>query len=187
MARVRAGDEPAFATLFDRYERRAYRMAYSIASDVGRAEEIVQEAFVAVWCSRSTYRPDQGTVGAWLITIVHHRAIDAVRRSAREERRRADEGLMDQLPAGGKRFEQHVVDRETAAQLRSKLAYLPAAQREVITLAYFGELSTPEIACALQLPLGTIKSRMRLGLEKLRVALAPAEDIGHGTGLQSAA
>lgn len=170
MARVQADDPFAFAALYDRFGRRAYTVAYMVSRDRSRSEEIVQEAFLSVWRARAVYTPRRGTVAAWLMGTVRHRAIDALRRHHRHDHRRADgDGIDDSLEAPGD-VEEEVVERDEAARLRSTLARLPDAQREVITLAYFGQLSTSEIADELSLPLGTVKGRMRLGLTKLRNA-----------------
>lgn len=168
MERVQADDADAFAVLFDRLGARAYRVAFVLAHERTRAEDIVQEAFLSVWRNRAAYDPQRGAVGAWTTGIVRNRAIDSARRNGRHDRRRADEEGLDtgrQAPGG---VEVTVGERDEAARLRGVLARLPEAQRDVIALAYFGELSTTEIASELSLPLGTVKGRIRLGLEKLR-------------------
>ncbi len=174
MRRVQADDPEAFGALYDRFGARAYRVAGTTTRDATRVEDIVQEAFLSVWRSRARYRPAYGSVGGWIMGIVRNRAIDAHRRHGRHDRRRAsDEGLEERLAAVDD-VEASAGERDTAAQLRATLARLPAAQSEVIALAYFGELSTTEIADELALPLGTVKGRMRLGLDKLRRELAEA-------------
>ena len=173
MLRVQAGDSDAFGALYDRLGTRAYRLAYSIARDDSRAEDIVQEAFMSVWRSRARYQPEAGSVVGWVLGTVRHRAIDAVRVHGRHDSRRADDEQLDEtVPAPGS-LEDTAVERDQAAQLRDTLARLPAAQRDVIALAYFGELSASEIADELSLPLGTVKGRMRLGLTKLRAGTDP--------------
>ena len=168
MRRAQSGDSDAFGVLYDRLGTRAYRLAYAIARDDSRAEDIVQEAFMSVWRSRASYRPEAGSVVGWVLGTVRHRAIDAVRVHSRHDSRRAyDDQLDQQVPEPGN-LEETAAERDQAAQLRDTLARLPAAQRDVITLAYFGELSASEIADELSLPLGTVKGRMRLGLNKLR-------------------
>ncbi len=169
MLRVQADDRDAFVALFDRFGGRAYRVAYTIARNDTRAEDIVQEAFLSIWRNRARYVPQRGSVIAWVIGIVRNRALDSARRNGRHDTRRADDGqIHERLQAPGS-LEQSAAEREEAAQLRGVLAQLPAAQREVIVLAYFGELSAPEIAGELSIPLGTVKGRMRLGLDKLRI------------------
>ena len=170
MRRVQADDQAAFGALYDRFGTKAYRVAFSVARDRPRAEDIVQEAFLSVWRSRAGYRPELGTVVGWIMHTVRNRAIDSLRRNGRHDDRRApggDQEIDDRLIAPGS-VEDTVGERDQAARLRRTLARLPAAQRDVIALAYFGELSTSEIARQLSLPLGTVKGRMRLGLDKLR-------------------
>lgn len=167
MLLVQTDEVDAFEVLFDRFALRAYRVAHAIARNDARTEDIVQDAFLSIWRTRASYRPERGTVVAWLMGIVRNRAIDSLRLNVRHDIRRADEGLIDQRTHSCAP-EHTVAERDQAAHLRSIMAQLPDAQRDVIALAYFGELSTTEIAGELSLPLGTVKGRMRLGLEKLR-------------------
>lgn len=170
MERVTVGDEAALAGLYDRYGRRAYRLARSICRDAERAEDAVQEAFVSVWRCPTGFDPDRGVVGAWLLTVVRNRAVDASRR----ERTHADrQASLDGLAELGAEHDvaHDAVARVEAAELRGLLEELPDGQREVIALAFFGELTHREIAEHLALAPGTVKGRMRLGLQKLRVAM----------------
>ena len=157
----------AFEELYDRYCDRAYRVARSICRDAGRAEEAVQETFIALWRNPGSYRASRGTVAAWLMTVARNRAIDVARRDRFYVDRRVDFNVI----------ELHRARVDTPAQLealdesehmRGLLAQLPDTQREVIVLAFFGELTHAEIATHLGLPSGTVKGRMRLGLTKLR-------------------
>ena len=176
MRRVQADDPDAFAMLYDRFAARAYGVAFSVGRDDARAEDVVQDAFLSVWTARQRYRPERGTVVAWILGTVRNRAIDSLRRNRRHDDRRAGLDMIEErVPAPGN-VEEEAGERDQAAQLRSTLARLPAAQRDVITLAYFGELSTIEIAEELALPLGTVKGRMRLGLHKLRADELPEPD-----------
>lgn len=170
MVRVQADDPDAFGALYDRFGTRAYRVAYAISRDGTRAEDIVQEAFLSVWRSRAAYQPQRGTVTGWVMGTVRNRAIDSFRRNGPHDSRRAGEDHIDERLQAPGSLEETTGERDQAARLRGVLGQLPAAQREVIALAYFGELSTTEIASELSLPLGTIKGRMRLGLQKLRTA-----------------
>ena len=170
MRRIASGSVEAFEELYDRYCARAYRVAWSICHDDGRAEDAVQEGFMSIWRGRTAYQPGRGTVAAWLLTAVRYRAIDVARRDHKHSARRASEDTLDAHPASGSIGEQ-TVTRDEADRLRYLLAQLPDAQREVITLAYYGQLSHTEIATALELPTGTIKGRMRLGLQKLRAGI----------------
>lgn len=167
MRRVQADDTEAFAALYDRFSSRAFWLARASTRDAARVEDIVQEAFLSVWRNRARYQPAYGSVAGWIMGVVRNRAIDVHRTQVRHDTRRADEEHIDDRPAATS-VEESIGERDEAARLRAALARLPAAQREVITLAYFGELSTTEIAEELSLPVGTVKSRMRLGLDKLR-------------------
>ena len=170
VARVADGDVDAFEHLYDRYAARAYRVARSISRDDGRAEDAVQEAFLAVWRAREAYRPELGTVAAWILTTVRHRAIDLARRNGKHASRRADSDLLPSQPASDDVAAEAMASAD-APRLRALLEQIPEAQREVIVLAYYGQLSHVEIADHLDLPPGTVKGRMRLGLQKLRVDL----------------
>lgn len=171
MSRVKAGDIDAFEELYERYCDRAYRVARSVCHDEGRAEDAVQEAFLSVWSGRAAYRAERGSVAAWLLTTVRYRAIDIARRDHTHASRRADESTLDAHSAPGSSVASLGISRADAGRLRALLTGLPDPQREVITLAFYGELSHSEIAGALQLPPGTVKGRMRLGLKKLRTGI----------------
>jgi RNA polymerase sigma-70 factor (ECF subfamily) len=166
MAKVSAGSRDSFVDLYDRYYDRAYRVARAVCRDDDRGQEAVQDGFLAVWNSRASYSQQQGTVAAWVLTVVRYRAIDIARRNRRHASRRASQDQLELRSAEDDPFE--AVARHDAGQrLRISVAMLPDAQAEVITLAYYGELSHTEIAAHLGLPTGTVKGRMRLGLQKL--------------------
>jgi RNA polymerase sigma-70 factor, ECF subfamily len=171
MSLVQADDSEAFKALFDRFAARAYRVAYAIARDRNRAQDVVQDAFLAIWRTRATYQTERGTVCAWTLGIVRHRAIDSLRRELRHETRRAGQDHLDESIRSAHCVGDAIAEREQAARLRACMARLPPSQREVIALAYFGELTSTEIAGELSLPLGTVKGRKRLGLDKLRSAM----------------
>ena len=170
MAQVKAGDLDALAELYDRYTGPAYRLALSVCHDCVRAEDAVQEAFVSIWRSRATYRRGRSPVAPWLLTIVRHRAIDAGRRNDKHASRSAGDGRLERH-ASSQDVAAAVEEMADAERLRGLLAQLPEAQREVITLAFYGQMTHSEIAEHLDLPSGTVKGRMRLGLEKLRVSV----------------
>lgn len=173
MLRVQADDSAAFGELYDRLAARAFRVADAIARDPARTGDMVEEAFLAVWRSRARFRPEHGTVAAWVMGTVRHRAIEAPRQQDRHDRRRTDDEHIDErVPAPGG-VEDRNGEHDEAARVRTTLARLPAAQRDVIALAYFGELSTTEIARELSLPLGTVTGRIRLGLDQLRDDATP--------------
>jgi RNA polymerase sigma-70 factor, ECF subfamily len=164
---VKAGDAAAFALLYDRHSRAAYGLAYRILGEATAAEDVVQEAFLTVWRQAATYGPERGTVRAWLLAIVHHRAIDHVRRrSYREERQQALDAVADP-PDSADTWEQARQSVE-GQHVREALEHLPPDQRRSITLAYFGGYTHDEIARLLGVPLGTVKGRLRIGLQKMR-------------------
>ncbi len=174
MARLQAGSSDAFEALYDRYRDRSYRVARSVCHDGGRSDDAVQEAFISIWRRGDTYRAQQGTVAAWLLAVVRNRAIDIVRRHDRHAARRADDNLLDDHPAPDDVAAQ-VAARADAGLLQPLIAQIPVTQREVIMLAFYGGLSHTEIAAHLELPPGTVKGRMRLGMSKLRDELNRTE------------
>jgi RNA polymerase sigma factor (sigma-70 family) len=170
VALVAREDEDALAELYDRVGRIAYGLALRILRDESHAEDAVQEAFLQVWRSAATFRPERAKASTWVLTLVHRRAVDLVRR---EERRQAD-ALTDDAAAGVESAEQ----TDEAAWLRferervqTALKQLPDLQREALELAYYGGFSQSELAERLGVPLGTIKSRMFAGLARLRELL----------------
>lgn len=172
---VARGDNQAFIALYDLYNRLAFGLAYRVLGDSASAEEAVQDAFMQVWGRAGSFE-DRGSanVRGWLLTIVHHRAIDTLRRSSRHDQRATtlDEHL--ELRALGDTWDD-VAQQLTTDEIRLALDDLPDDQRRAIELAYFGGLSQREIAEREATPLGTVKGRMRLGLNKLRTVLTVAE------------
>jgi RNA polymerase sigma-70 factor, ECF subfamily len=168
MSLVRRGDARAFELIYDRHSGPAFSLAYRIVGSRNSAEDVVQEAFLSLWRSGARYDRARGSVRTWVLGIVHHRAIDGLRRNAVHDRRRAsDEGIEERFEAR-ERTEMEVARRDEAHSIRVAMDKLPAEQSHVIELAYFGGFSQTEIAAMLQTPLGTVKGRMRLALEKLR-------------------
>jgi RNA polymerase sigma-70 factor (ECF subfamily) len=175
MQLVQRGQAAAFEVIYERHSRAAFSLAYRMAGSRGVAEDVVQEAFLSIWRSGARYERMRGSVRTWVLGIVHHRAIDALRRSFVHERRRAsDEGLEETLETG-ERTDVEAARHEEAATVRAALGRLPADQSQVIELAYFGGFTHTEIAEMLETPVGTIKGRMRLGLEKMRHALGAGQ------------
>lgn len=170
------GDSGAFMALYDRHSRFAFGLAYRVLGEASIAEEAVQDAFMQVWNRAATFE-DRGdaNVRGWLLTIVHHRAIDAHRRVARHSDRTTTLDDRLDLRAIGGTWED-VSARLTAEEMREALDDLPEDQRRAIELAYFGGLTQREIADRESMPLGTVKGRMRLGLNKLRTLLTVAEN-----------
>jgi RNA polymerase sigma-70 factor (ECF subfamily) len=167
LARVKEGDTDAFALLYDRYCARAFRVARAVCRDRGQAEDAVQEGFLSLWRSRDTYQPQAAGAAAWIMSIVRHRAIDVLRRNRQQVVRQASDESLERLPAADDVAGQTIAQTD-ASDLRRLFAALPDAQREVIALAFYGQLSHSEISEHLDLPPGTVKGRMRLGLQKLR-------------------
>ena len=171
MQLVRRGQAAAFEVIYERHSQAAFSLAYRMAGSRGVAEDVVQEAFLNIWRSGARYERARGSVRTWLLGIVHHRAIDALRRSFVHEKRRAsDEGIAETLETG-ERTDMEAARSEEAATVRKALLGLPPEQVQVIELAYFGGFTHTEIAEMLETPIGTVKGRMRLGLEKMRHAL----------------
>ena len=173
VALVARSDEVALAELYDRFGRIAYGLAVRVVRDQALAEDAVQEAFLAVWRGAERFMPERAKAGAWIMTLVHRRAVDLVRR---EERRRADP-LEDTAVAG---LEGSAEDlawlRFERERVQDALRQLPDQQREAIELAYYGGFTQSELAERLGQPLGTIKSRMFAGLTRLHELLeAPAK------------
>ena len=173
MSLVAKGQARAFETIYERHCGAAFSLAYRMCGKRALAEDVAQEAFLSIWRSGGRYDRARGSVRTWVLGIVHNRAIDALRRSVVHERRRAsDEGIEERFEAR-ERTEVEAARREEAETIRGMLDTLPDEQSRVIELAYFGGFTHSEIAEMLGAPIGTVKGRMRLGLEKLRGQLAP--------------
>jgi len=170
---VQDGNPRAFEMLYDRHGGAGFSLAYRMVGDRVTAEDVAQEAFLSIWRSRDRYQPDRGSVRTWVLGIVHHRAIDALRRNLVHERRRSSaEGIEERHEAPEReRTDVEAARREEAQHVRAALGELPDEQNRVIELAYFGGFSHSQIAAMLDMPIGTVKGRMRLGLEKLRKGL----------------
>jgi RNA polymerase sigma factor (sigma-70 family) len=177
MARVRLRDEDAFRGLFQRYAPTAKALAQRVVRQSHLAEEIVQEAFLAVWRDPTAYDEARGSVKSWLMGMVHHRAVDLVRREE-SQRRRAEASIAEAAEVNVDHADE-VVDRlglpEERRAVRSALDELPGEQRQVLEMMYFDGLSQSQIAERTGIPLGTVKSRTLLGLRRLRTALAGVE------------
>ena len=175
MQLVQRGDPRAFELVYDRHSGAAFSLAYRMVGRGNVAEDVVQEAFLSIWRSGARYERARGSVRTWVLGIVHHRAIDQLRRSSVHDKRRAsDEGIEERFESR-ERTEGEAARREEAATIRSAMDTLPADQSHVIELAYFGGFTHTEIAEILGAPVGTVKGRMRLGLEKLRNQLRMLE------------
>jgi RNA polymerase sigma-70 factor (ECF subfamily) len=172
---IASGSVDALEEIYRRYGPRALRVARTVCRDECRAEEAVQDAFSSVWRSQAgAYRSQRGTVAAWLMAVVRYRALDAERRNVKHATHRAEEAMIAFQLAPGDLGEQQAA-RADAAGLQAVIKRLPYLQREVITLAFYGQLTHAEIAARLELPSGTVKGRMRLGLQKLRADIEQVE------------
>ena len=173
VSRIERRDADALAALYDRYAARVNGLASRILGDTGDAEEIVQEVFLYAWRSAASYDGARGTVLAWLLVAARSRAIDRLRarRPGGRERTRPLDDAPE--PASAEDVEAGVEGRRWEAICRAAVAELPAEQREALELAYFGGLTQQEIAAKTATPLGTIKTRVRLGLMKLRERIRP--------------
>jgi RNA polymerase sigma-70 factor (ECF subfamily) len=169
---MQRGDQAAVTALYDRHGGAAYGLAFRITGDGTLAEDVVQEAFLSVWRQCGRFDPGRGQVRSWLLTIVHHKAVDAVRRRAgRPERALPEEPEVFQSDHG--RPEEIAEMSMDAAAVREAVALVPEEQKQTIMMAYFEGLTHVEIAERMQVPLGTVKSRLRIGLEKMREYLRP--------------
>jgi RNA polymerase sigma-70 factor (ECF subfamily) len=166
-------DAEAFEVFYDRHGGAAYSLAYRILGERGAAEDCVQEAFISIWRTGGRFDPTRGSVRSWTLSIVRNRAIDVLRSRAGKAPKLTfdDEEILESRPSG-ELTEEEAMRHETATEVRGALSQLPDEQSKVIQLAYFGGFSQSEIAAMLNLPLGTVKGRMRLGLEKIRGELA---------------
>ena len=172
VALLARGDEGALAELYDRFGAVAYGLALRVVRDAALAEDAVQEAFLVVWRTASRFVAERAKARTWILTLVHRRAVDLVRR---EQTRRTDP-LPDQPDHGGRTAEEEAWLRLERARVQEALKRLPDQQREAIELAYYGGFTQSELADRLGEPLGTVKSRMFTGLSRLRDLL---EETGH--------
>jgi RNA polymerase sigma-70 factor (ECF subfamily) len=177
MALVQKGDAQAFELVYDRHCGAAFSLAYRMCGRRATAEDVLQEAFLALWRSGARYDRTRGSVRNWILRIVHNRAVDALRRGVvRERDLDHEEGILERQP-GAERTDEQALQREQSREVQGVLRELPREQSHVIELAYFGGFTHTEIASMLQMPIGTVKGRIRLGLAKQRVALADGAEV----------
>ena len=165
---VGRGDDDALGVLYNRFGRLAYRLAYRVLRDQTLAEDAVQEAFLAVWRSADGYKRERAKPSTWILTVVHRRSVDLVRR---EDRRRGEPLERAPEPTSAPADEDATL-RDRRAAVQAALTELPGEQRQALELAYYGGLTQSELAERLGVPLGTVKSRMFAGLGRLRELLA---------------
>ena len=185
--RVVAGDQQALGELYDRWSKPAFSLARRVCADEGLAEDVVQEVFIAFWREPGRFDPARGAFSSWLLTLVHHKAVDAVRRESAIRRRTvpAAEDGEEWSVAPGPGADQAALGAVVAGQVRDALGRLPNEQREALALAYYGGYTQREVATLTGVPLGTVKSRMFTGVQRLRSVLGPllgevASDFGGG-------
>jgi RNA polymerase sigma factor (sigma-70 family) len=161
---VARGDDAALAELYDRYSRSAYGLALRVLRDGALAQDAVQEGFLAVWRNAGRFDAERAKPSTWILTLVHRRAVDLVRR---EQRRRGDP--LESAPmASGEDTSEEAALRERRRAVQAALGQLPELERQALELAYYGGLTQSELAEQLRIPIGTVKSRMFSGLRRLR-------------------
>ncbi|MDT7712915.1 MAG: hypothetical protein QOG46_1604 [Pseudonocardiales bacterium] len=172
--RLKEADGAALSQLYQRFGRPCYSLARRICADEGLAEDVVQEVFLTLWRDPSRFDPSRGGFATWLLTLIHHKAVDAVRRESTIRRRMvaAPEAGEDWSPTPVPGADQAAMARVAASQVRAALHRLPLEQRQVLALAYFGGHTQREIAVLTSVPLGTVKSRMFTAVQRLRSLLA---------------
>ncbi len=175
LARAAAGDDDALGELYDRFGGAAFGLALRVLRDRALAEDAVQEAFIAVWRHGGRYSAARGSARTWILTLVHRRAVDLVRRQERQPAAVADPEPDEAAVGGG--ADDAAVSRDERARVQAALARLPRDQRIALELAYYGGLTQSQLAERLGEPVGTIKSRMFHGLRQLRTMLASDEGV----------
>lgn len=168
---VGRGCEEALEMLYSRYGSGCYGMARRVLGDEGLAQDTVQEVFLALWRSPERYDPSRGGFGSWVLSMTHHKAVDAVRREDRHRRRRASAEVLEHHLSDAPDLADETWSGMRAERVRAALKELPAPQREALALAYFGGHTQSEIAGLTDTPLGTVKTRMLSGMRKLALTL----------------
>jgi RNA polymerase sigma-70 factor (ECF subfamily) len=171
--RVAAGDQSALATLYDATNRFIYSLILRVLGDMGSAEEVLIDVYTQLWRQAANYDANRGAPLAWMATIARSRAIDRLRSSWQDQHRKESLDVLGDAPANAASPEESAAASERQRFVREALNLLTPEQRRVIELAYYSGLSHSEIAEKLNQPLGTVKTRTRLGMMKLREALAP--------------
>ena len=178
MHRIRSGDRTAVDDLYERFRRPAFALARRILNDDVLAEDVLQEVFLSVWRDPAAFDRGRGSVASWLLAVVHHKAVDAVRREESQRRRQAqaEDALALDAPTATRDVEEDAWSRVVAEQVRAAMGLLSQPQREALTLAYYGGYTQREVAAITGTPLGTVKTRMLAGMRRLK------QELGGGAG-----
>jgi len=173
LRRVAAGDRGAVDDLYQRFRRPAFALARRVLADDVLAEDVLQDVFLGIWRDPGAFDGARGSVASWLLTMVHHKAVDAVRREESHRRRttRAEEDMALSAPGQTSDVEDDAWERMEAGRVRNALRALPDPQREALTLAYYGGYTQREVAALTGTPLGTVKTRMLAGMRRLKDTL----------------
>ena len=171
VARVTEGDGGALEALYGRYGRPCYSLARRILADEQLAQDVVQEVFLTVWRDAHRFDPAKGGFSSWLLSMTHHKAVDAVRREENHRKRRTTDELLDDRVGDAPQLEEEVWSTIRRERVRAAMQTLPLPQREALVLAYFGGYTQREIAGLTGTPLGTVKTRMLVGMKRLKSGL----------------
>ena len=184
LRRIATGDPRAVDDLYDRFRRPAFALARRILADDTLAEDVLQEVFLTVWRDPGAFDGRRGSFASWLLAMVHHKAVDAVRREESQRRRQglAEEDMALQEPLSARDVEDEAWSRALAARVRTALQDLPETQREALTLAYYGGYTQREVAALTGAPLGTVKTRMLAGMRRMREGLGAGAPLGSPGG-----
>lgn len=168
MELVAKNDADAFEVVLERHADAVYALIYRMCGRAALADDVAQEIFLTLWRRAATYDRNRGGVRTWALGVAHNRTIDVLRRDGVHSRRRADDDALEETLIAAEATEEQAMNNFASGEVRGALNELPGEQRRVIDLAYFGGFTQNEIAQMLELPLGTVKGRMRLGLDRLR-------------------
>lgn len=171
VARVTEGDGGALEALYGRYGRACYSLARRILADEQYAQDAVQEVFLTVWRDAHKFDPAKGGFSSWLLSMTHHKAVDAVRREENHRKRRSSDELLEERAGEAQHLEDEVWSTIRRERVRAAMQTLPLPQREALVLAYFGGYTQREIAGLTNTPLGTVKTRMLVGMQRLKGGL----------------
>ena len=182
LRRIAAGDAGAVDDLYERFRRPAFALARRILADDTLAEDVLQDVFLSVWRDPGAFDGRRGSFASWLMAMVHHKAVDAVRREESQRRRQtlAEDDLALRAPMSTYDIEEEAWSRSVAERVRAALGDLPDSQREALTLAYYGGYTQREVAALTGAPLGTVKTRMLAGMRRLKEGLGGSGDAAAG-------